>query len=231
MLKTIRIAKEFAAELLSPSRSIPRSLNGQSHGAWSHYLTPRRRAPVPRGCATSLWCHSRKLSQSMTSRRPCSVSFSLRRQACHVGGLADRSRRADSRRGEQDCSLHGFGLGLTTWWGFERRDAEARPSPPERTGTLGRGREFSYVQTSSTLISRTRPSSAPGPLARFLNPLPTIYDPPSAVLLRHPQCYVESRPHSSMLKTKTPTGEDLNPQETSEWLQAPHNLAPDTPRS
>jgi len=45
------------------------------------------------GCATNLWGHSRKLSQCMTSRRPCSVSFSLRRQACHVGGLADRSRR------------------------------------------------------------------------------------------------------------------------------------------
>ena len=64
-------------------------------------------------------------------------------------------RRHDCRRGEQDCSLHGLGLGYTTWWGFERRDAEARPSPPERTGTLGRGGEFSQIQTSSTFMSRT----------------------------------------------------------------------------
>jgi len=64
----------------------------------------------------------------------------------HVGGLADKSRRHDFRRGEQDCSLHGFGLGFTTWWGFERRNVEARPSPPDRTGTLGRGRERSQIK-------------------------------------------------------------------------------------
>ena len=32
---------------------------------------------------------------------------------------------------------------------------QARPFPPEPTGTLGRGREFSQIQTSSTFLSRT----------------------------------------------------------------------------
>ena len=77
------------------------------------------------------------------------------RKACYVGGLADRNRRHDCRRGEQDCSLHGCGCGCAAWWGFERRAAQARPFPPERIGTLGRGREFSQIRTSSTFLSRT----------------------------------------------------------------------------
>ncbi|HSW48566.1 MAG TPA: ubiquinone/menaquinone biosynthesis methyltransferase [Bryobacteraceae bacterium] len=41
------------------------------------------------------------------------------RQVCHAGGLADRIRRQDCRRGGQDCPLHGSGCGCAAVWGCD----------------------------------------------------------------------------------------------------------------